>query len=136
MPRPPKKIDWNKVDEYLEAGATGTEVAAVLGMHPNTLYRKCEEEHKVSFSDYSQQKREKGNSMLKLTQYNLAMDGDRGMLIWLGKNRLDQSDKKEVKHDANVKTEQNVDLSKLSIDELKQLESLYTKIEIDKGGAE
>jgi hypothetical protein len=41
-----------------------------------------------------------------------------------------------VKHDANVKTEQNVDLSKLSIDELKQLESLYTKIEIDKGGAE
>jgi hypothetical protein len=58
------------------------------------------------------------------------------MLIWLGKNRLDQSDKKEVKHDANVKTEQSVDLSKLSIDELKQLESLYTKIEIDKGGAE
>ena len=27
------------------------------------------------------------------------MEGDRGMLIWLGKNRLDQTDKKETKTD-------------------------------------
>jgi hypothetical protein len=37
--------------------------------------------------------------MLKKKQFDQAMEGDRGMLIWLGKNRLDQSDKKEVKHD-------------------------------------
>ena len=99
MARPKKNIDWKEVDKYLIAGATGTEVAAMLGIHAHTLYKRCEEDHKISFSDYLQQKREKGNTMLKKKQFDQAMEGDRGMLIWLGKNRLDQSDKKEVKHD-------------------------------------
>ena len=34
-----------------------------------------------------------------MKQQELAMEGDRGMLIWLGKNRLDQTDKKETKTD-------------------------------------
>ena len=136
MARPKINIDWEKVDRYLVAGATGTEVAAVLGIHAHTLYDRCKEDHKLSFSDYLLQKKEKGDSMLKLKQFEQAMEGDRGMLIWLGKNRLDQSDKKEVKHDANVKTEHKVDLSKLSIDELEQLESLYSKLEQDKSGTE
>lgn len=100
MARPKKNIDWKEVDKYLVSGATGTEVAAMLGIHAHTLYKRCEDDHKISFSDYLQQKREKGNSMLKHKQFELAMEGDRGMLVWLGKNRLDQSDKKEVKHDA------------------------------------
>ena len=44
-----------------------------------------------------QQKRQEGNDVLFGKQYELAKSGDRGMLIWLGKNRLDQSDKKEIK---------------------------------------
>lgn len=133
MARPKKNINWNEVDKYLVAGATGTEVAAVLGLHPNTLYRKCEEEHNVSFSEYLEQKREKGNSMLKCKQFDLAMQGDRGMLVWLGKNRLDQSDKKEIKHDADnvIKIEQKQDLSKLSVDELKQLRKINSKLSGD-----
>ena len=99
MARPKKNIDWREVDKYLVAGATGTEVAAMLGIHSHTLYKRCLIDHKISFSDYLQQKREKGNTMLKKKQFDQAMEGDRGMLIWLGKNRLDQSDKKEVKHD-------------------------------------
>ena len=102
MARPKKNIDWREVDKYLVAGATGTEVAAVLGIHAHTLYKRCEEDHKISFSDYLQQKREKGDSMIKLKQFEQAMEGDRGMLVWLGKNRLNQSDKKEIKHDGKL----------------------------------
>jgi|32_taG_2_1085360.scaffolds.fasta_scaffold60507_2 hypothetical protein len=128
MARPKKNIDWKEVDKYLVAGATGTEVAAMLGIHPDTLYLRCKEEHNIGFSDYLQQKREKGDSMLKLKQFEQAMEGDRGMLIWLGKNRLDQSDKKEIKHDASIEVDEKPDLSKLSIDELKQLRTINTKL--------
>ena len=90
-------IDWERVDKSLRAGSNGVQVAAMLGIHFDTLSNHCKEEHKTDFSDYLRQKREKGNNLLKAMQYRLAMDGDRGMLIWLGKNRLDQSDKKEIK---------------------------------------
>ena len=90
-------IDWDKVDNYLMSGSNGVQVAAMIGIHYNTLVNKCKEEKKCDFSDYLQQKKEKGNNLLKAMQYKLAMNGDRGMLIWLGKNRLDQSDKKEIK---------------------------------------
>ena len=90
-------IDWEKVDNYLMSGSNGVQVSAMLGIHYNTLVNKCKEEKKCDFSEYLQQKKEKGNNLLKAMQYKLAMNGDRGMLIWLGKNRLDQSDKKEIK---------------------------------------
>lgn len=90
-------INWSKVDRSLIAGANGVQVAAMLGVHPDTLYNKCKETKKMDFSAYMQQKRQQGNQKLYEMQYKLAESGDRGMLIWLGKNRLDQSDKKEIK---------------------------------------
>ena len=90
-------IDWKKVDNSLRAGSNGVQVAAMLGVHPETLYDRCQEDKKTNFSEYLQQKRQEGNDVLFGLQYKLAKEGDRGMLIWLGKNRLDQSDKKEIK---------------------------------------
>ena len=90
-------IDWDKVDNSLRAGSNGVQVAAMLGVHPETLYDRCQEDKKTNFSEYLQQKRQEGNDVLFGLQYKLAKEGDRGMLIWLGKNRLDQSDKKEIK---------------------------------------
>ena len=90
-------IDWDKVDRSLICGSNGVQVSAMLGIHYNTLVNKCKEEKKCDFSEYLAQKRQEGNDKLFDLQYKLAMNGDRGMLIWLGKNRLDQSDKKEIK---------------------------------------
>lgn len=91
------KIDWDRVDRSLIAGSNGVQVAAMLGVHPETLYDKCLQDKKVYFSDYMQQKRQEGNDILLGKQFELAKGGDKMMLIWLGKNRLDQSDKKEIK---------------------------------------
>ena len=33
-----KKIDWDLVAKFLEAGCLGTGIAAYIGIHPNTLY--------------------------------------------------------------------------------------------------
>lgn len=94
--RPIKEIDWNLVDELLESGAPGTEIAPHFNMHPDTFYRKVEEEYKMGFSDYSSIKKYQGQSNLRLAQYRKAIGksnkGDNTLLIWLGKQRLDQKE--------------------------------------------
>lgn len=96
-------IDWTLVDEYLEAGATGTSIAATLGIHPETLYDKVVKERNVAhFSDYLQEKRAKGDSNIHLWQYKSAKRGNIQMLIWLGKNRLGQKDKSPEEVASNV----------------------------------
>ena len=98
MPRPKIQVDWTKVDQLLEAGCDGTEVAAYFGMHEDTFYERVLEQHKVGFTAYKAQKRARGNSLLLGKQFQVAMSGDKTMLVWLGKQRLKQTDKAEVDH--------------------------------------
>lgn len=103
---PHKIIDWEKVDQLLIAGCKGTEIAAHFGIHPDTLYLRCEHEKKMCFSVYLQEKRAIGDTMLRAAQFDEAVrKRDRGMLVWLGKNRLEQSDKEEVRHKGNIPVE-------------------------------
>ena len=96
-------IDWDRVDQSLIAGATGTKIAAQLGICPDTLYIHCKEEKKMDFSAYAQQKRDQGDVLLLVAQFDEAVrKRDRGMLIWLGKNRLSQSNKETVEHQGGV----------------------------------
>jgi len=93
-------INWARVNSALEAGANGVQVAAMLGMHPDTLYNKCKALYNMDFSAYMLTKREAGNEKLLKAQYDLAIqENDRAMLIWLGKQRLNQSEKREVKNE-------------------------------------
>jgi len=96
MCRPFKPIDWVLVDKLLEAGCLGTEIAANFDMHPNTFYDRVVEKHGMSFTDYSCEKRARGQSILRATQYYKAIGeskkGDNTLLIWLGKQRLDQKE--------------------------------------------
>jgi len=99
-----KKIDWDLVDKYLEAGCTGTEIAARLGIGPDTLYDRCLEVKKTNFSLYLQEKRASGDVLLKVAQMKVATKGNTSMLIWLGKNRLGQSDTDKNMAEAISKT--------------------------------
>jgi len=94
-------IDWHEVNKYIECGAKGTEVASALGMHPDTLYKRCNEEHGMVYTAYSAEKRKKGDLMLHAKQYQVAMSGNVSMLIWLGKQRLGQSDQPQDKQEFN-----------------------------------
>lgn len=90
----PKILDWKKIDELLIAGCTGTEIAGYFGIHPDTLYIRCQKEKSMGFSAYAQEKRSKGDSILRAHQYAKALGltdkGDNTLLIWLGKTRLAQ----------------------------------------------
>ena len=94
-------IDWDVVDKCLISGSSGIQTAAFIGVHYETLYDRCVKEKKMSFTDYSQKQRQKGNSMILGKQLQVAMGGNVSMLIWLGKQRLKQADQPQVKQEFN-----------------------------------
>lgn len=112
-------IDWDKVNSLLTARCDGTAIASMLGIHPNTLYRRVEEEYGISFSDYQTQKRAEGCSMVLAKQFQAAMAGDRSMLIWWGKQYLGQKDK--LDHTSNNK----------DIGVATPLDNIRTKLQLD-----
>lgn len=99
MSRPEKEIDWKKVDDLLVAGCLGTEIAGYFDMHPRTFYERVEKKYNMTFTAYSSEKKSKGESILRAHQYAKALGitdkGDNTLLIWLGKQRLNQRDHKE-----------------------------------------
>jgi len=110
MSRPEKQIDWLLVDKLLEGGCQGTEIAPHFDMHPDTFYRRIMEKYGVGFTDYCAEKRRKGESILRMTQYLKAIGetkkGDNTLLIWLGKQRLEQKEtfqETQVSEDINDK---------------------------------
>lgn len=110
-------IDWDKVDSLLEAGCLGTEVAAACGCHPDTLYDRVVADKGVSYSDYSAKMRAKGDSCLRAVQHQKAIHAkDNTMLIWLGKQRLDQ------------KEPETRSQTSLSIDQLDSIKSIFEQI--------
>ena len=115
MVRPEKTIDWDRVDKLLEAGCHGTEICAHFDLTADRFYDRVKEKYGMSFTEYSQEKRQKGDSILRETQFNKAIDGDNMMLIWLGKNRLGQKDKEEKNENQEA-----VELIKQIADHLKK----------------
>ena len=103
--RPKLEIDWNYVGKMLEAGCFATGIAATIGVDESTLRKRCETDKKLSFSEYSQQKKAKGDELLRQVQYQTAVgytdqnrvrhEPNTTMQIWLGKQRLGQTDKTE-----------------------------------------
>lgn len=95
-----KPIDWDLVDELLLSGCPGTEIAPHFDMHVHTFYDRVLIEKGVLFTEYSIEKRSKGDSLLRNVQFNKALGisdkGDNTMLVWLGKNRLNQRETAEV----------------------------------------
>lgn len=88
-------LDWNKIEALIINGASGKQIASNLGIDSDTLYNRCKLEMNKDFSAYWVEKWEKGNANLHVTQYQKAIKGNVPLLIWLGKQRLKQSDKLE-----------------------------------------
>ena len=99
--RPPKPIDWELVDQLLEAGCDGVEVAAEFDMHPQTFYDRVRKEYGMIFTEYAGTKHSKGKGALRLEQHKKAFNyktkGSTQMLIWLGKVRLGQREPEPIK---------------------------------------
>jgi len=85
MARPRKKIDPEIVKKLAAIHCTMIEIAAVCECSVDTLERR--------FADVIKTSREKGRASLRRLQWEKAQSGNVGMMIWLGKQLLDQREK-------------------------------------------
>lgn len=85
------------VDE-LAGGATIDEVISLLGVSSKTLYSRY---NNARVKRATEKGTEMCNRKLRKAQVNAALNGNSAMLIWLGKNRLGQSEHPETAEEAS-----------------------------------
>ena len=128
--RPAIEIDWARVDRMCHIQCTGEEIAAVLEINYNTLINAVKEKFGVGFSEYYEEKKAGGRMSLRRRQWKAAVhDGNPTMLIWAGKQYLDQRDKQSTelsgpKGKAIKISQSDIDLSDFTDSELAVLEKL------------
>ena len=93
MARKRIEIDPEQVRALARLGCTWDEIAGGLKIARTTLVVRMKEK---KFRDAYDQGVAEGDVSLRRAQYDSAMKGKTGMLVWLGKNRLQQVDKVET----------------------------------------
>ena len=110
-----KEVSVEKqVEKLASFGLTNKEIAEALGYDDTTLKRK--------FENFLIKGKANLKQRLKRKQIQVALGGNVSMLIWLGKQYLDQKDKMEESGDYNL----NVTRTILE-DNLKKKESVNSK---------
>lgn len=95
MGRPRIEIDWEEFDKLCKIQCTLEEIAGWFNCSEDTIENRVKEMHGITFSEYFKQKRASGKISLRRKQFQTAQSGNVSMLIWLGKQYLNQSDKRE-----------------------------------------
>jgi AraC-like DNA-binding protein len=107
--RKPKKIDEELLKKLAHIHCTMEEMSSIVGVSVDTLERR--------FAALIKKARDSGKMSLRRWQWKAAESQNIGMLIWLGKQHLGQSEKVEQKNmEAQEKT-----VAKLSDEELLKL---------------
>lgn len=91
--RPRVEIDWAVFDALCGVRCTLAEIASHFDCSEDTIERAVQRDKSQGFADYYRQKEGRGAVALRRKQYQLALNGNVTMLIWLGKQRLGQTDK-------------------------------------------
>jgi hypothetical protein len=100
--RPPIEFDLKLVEAMGKIGATAEEMAYVLPASLRTIKARMADPESDFCTAYQQ-----GYAQLRMSlrrkQVAMALDGDRTMLIWLGKQLLGQRDR--LQQDSSVRVE-------------------------------
>lgn len=101
MPRPLLDLDENVIANYAKLGASNREIADMMGCDESTIRNR--------FPALLDKSRSQRKIKLREMQWKLAEKGNLGMLIWLGKNELNQSEKISQHIEADIKTDDKKD---------------------------
>ena len=87
-------IKYDTLDKLCAIHCTGEECAAILDVDYDTLNRRLSEEGHGGFTDYFKKKSATGKMSLRRKQIEVALSGNTTMLVWMGKQHLDQKDQR------------------------------------------
>jgi hypothetical protein len=117
-----KEISIAELDKLCGMQCTIIEIAGWFKCSVDTIETRVLEATGKRFSEYFEEKRGAGKAALRRRQFQRAMGGNGTMLVWLGKQYLDQSDKSEVKQHGTL------DIYAMTADErLARIEELQRK---------
>lgn len=95
--RPKKEIDFKILEGMCGVQCTLKEIASCFNCSEDTIERRCKEETGLRFADFYKKHQSSGKISIRRAQYKLAVENlNPSMLIWLGKQYLDQKDKNEM----------------------------------------
>lgn len=81
------------IEKLASMMCTDEEIASVMGVSVDTLLNA---NNKKTFSERKEMGRNRGKASLRRMQYKAAEAGNATMLIWLGKQFLEQTEKQET----------------------------------------
>lgn len=95
--RPAIAINWELVDYLASIRCTAEEISGACGCDHETLRRHwAKRKSGVALEQHLDEKRALGRASLRRKQFEIAMSGNVTMLIWLGKQLLDQKDERSA----------------------------------------
>lgn len=104
MGRPLTDINEKMVAKLALRGNNNCDIAAYFGVDESTIRER--------FPEILRKNRALRRARLRAKQYEQALKGNTTMLIWLGKQELDQADKQETKNESAITiTEGGIDTS-------------------------
>lgn len=131
----PIEIDPDRITEWAAEAWRWPDISAELEISERTLRRY------KAVNPLLDRAYQKGvarmHQSLRSKQYKLAMAGNVTMLIWLGKNELEQSDKKDLRSlhlHANVSADSQDALSALDTGELKERLAVLQEMQVLEDG--
>jgi hypothetical protein len=103
---PVKPIDYETLSKLCAIMCTGEECASMLKIDYDTLNKGLKRDGHGGFTDYFKKNSARGLVSLRRKQFLTATeDGSVPMLIWLGKQFLDQKDKQEAESAGDTMTD-------------------------------
>jgi hypothetical protein len=105
MARPLKPVDLRQVEALARIDCTDAEIAAVLDFTPQGWRKRKRRRDGEAIVSAIEKGRDGGKMSLRRKQFEQAMAGNTTMLIWLGKQRLGQTDLRRVEMDDEASRE-------------------------------
>jgi hypothetical protein len=99
--RPQNDIDWTVFEQLCAIQCTQSEIASMLKIDPDTLYKRVKEHYNSSYSEIYKRYSESGKCSLRRYQFIQAKEKP-AMAIWLGKQWLGQKENIEAFKDLVV----------------------------------
>ena len=128
-------IDLGELEKLCSLQCTDEELAAWFGVSARTIERRRKQ---PAFAETMERGRAKGRISVRRMLFGQAAKGNTAASIFLAKNLLGYRDVRSNEHSGPdggpIPVEGQVDLSKLSEEELEQLKGLADKIQSPRGG--
>ncbi len=96
--RPRKEFSWEQFEKLCGLQCTRSEIAGFFDIHEDTLSDKVKELTGETFTAIYKRLSHPGKISIRRKQFALADKEHAQMLIWLGKQYLNQSDKVDSSH--------------------------------------